>query len=276
MNVSVSIVLYHSDLDFLKNLIGSIYKSKTVVKLYLIDNSADNSLKVLEKENENIEYILNNTNVGFGKAHNIAIQKAIDSACKYHFVINPDIILNPDIDVLTGMVNYMDTNSDIGMMMPQVLNEDGTMQYLPKLLPSPFSIFVRRFKQPKFYYKSFIEKYELRFVDPNMIYTAPILSGCFTLFNIESLKEVGFYDDKFFMYFEDWDISRRINEKYKTVYYPSVSVYHGYESGANKNRKLFKIFLNSAFHYFNKWGWIIDGKRKIVNRITLNQFKNHL
>lgn len=273
MKISASIVLYHSDFDTLKNLIKSIYLSENSVKLYLVDNSKDDSLRVLEKENVNIVYIYNNENVGFGKGHNIALKKAIENFYEYHFVINPDIIIDPQINIINRMVEYMVQNKDIGMLMPKILNEDGTIQYLPKLLPSPIDIFIRKFKRPKSYYNSFIENYELRFVDPDVVYTAPILSGCFTLFKLGIFQKIGFYDDRFFMYFEDWDISRRVNEKYKTVYFPLVYVYHGYESGANKSKKLFKIFVNSAICYFNKWGWMYDKNRKRINANTINQFK---
>jgi hypothetical protein len=81
------------------------------------------------------------------------------------------------------------------------------------------------------------------------------------------------YDDAYFMYFEDWDLSRRIHSRYKTIYFPKVSVYHGYESGANKSSKLFKIFVNSAITYFNKWGWLFDSEREKINNDALSQFK---
>ena len=93
------------------------------------------------------------------------------------------------------------------------------------------------------------------------------------MFRVKALKEIGLYDDRFFMYFEDWDISRRMNQKYKTIYFPKVAIYHGYESGANKNLRLFKIFVESAIRYFNKWGWVMDSDRNKVNRKTLRQFK---
>src|SRR5690606_26243677 len=99
-------------------------------------------------------------------------------------------------------------------------------------------------------------------------------SGCFTLLNLEAVKEVGGYDDRFFMYFEDFDLSRRMHKKYKTIYFPDVSVYHGYEGGANKNFRLFKIFIKSMIAYFNKWGWFFDKERKEINKRTLEQFKS--
>jgi GT2 family glycosyltransferase len=81
------------------------------------------------------------------------------------------------------------------------------------------------------------------------------------------------YDDTFFMYFEDWDLSRRIHQYYKTIYFPLVSVYHAYDSGANRSSRLFKIFINSGVTYFNKWGWFFDGERKKTNKHALSQFK---
>ena len=87
------------------------------------------------------------------------------------------------------------------------------------------------------------------------------------------MAEVGVYDDCFFMYFEDWDISRRMNRRYKTVYFPKASIFHDYESGANHNRRLLKIFIKSAIYYFNKWGWFFDKERKRINDLTLSQFK---
>ena len=70
------------------------------------------------------------------------------------------------------------------------------------------------------------------------------------------------------MYYEDFDLSRRIHTKYKTLYYPNVSVIHGYARGASKNFKLFKFFISSAIKYFNKYGWIIDSNRKKVNKMV--------
>ena len=130
----------------------------------------------------------------------------------------------------------------------------------------------RKLKWPKKQYSKFITRYELRSVSQNKIYNVPILSGCFTLLNLKAIKEVGFYDDKFFMYFEDWDLSRRMNQKYKTIYFPQVSVYHGYESGANKSVKLFFIYIKSSIRYFQKWGWFFDNQRRKVNSVVLSQF----
>ena len=270
INITASIVLYLTDSLELEKTINSFLNTHADIKLYFIDNSPKNELENFSRS-KNIEYIHNPSNPGFGAAHNIAIQKAIEAGSSYHFIVNPDIYFEGD--VITGMVSYMQSDSSIGMLMPEILNLDGTVQNLPKLLPNPWSILWRKIKQPANLYQKFINQYELRTIPRKTIYNAPILSGCFTLLNLKAIQEIGMYDDAFFMYFEDWDLSRRMHEKYKTIYFPEVSVFHGYDSGANKSRKLFKIFLNSAVTYFNKWGWFFDSNRKLINEAALAQFK---
>lgn len=269
--VSGCIVLYKQSLKEIEKTIQDLLNYSTEnFKLFLIDNSPDDKLSVLKNMSFNIQYIHNPKNPGFGAAHNIAIKKSINEGFMFHFVINPDVRIYEN--VIKKMLEFMDQNDEIGMMMPKVLNEDGTIQTLPKLLPTPYSILMRKLKKPKFLYERFIEKYELQKVKSDLIYNSPILSGCFTLLRLSAIKEVGLYDDRFFMYFEDWDLSRRMHQKYKTIYFPKTSIVHGYESGANKNFKLFRIFISSAIKFFNKWGWLHDKERDFFNREALSQF----
>jgi hypothetical protein len=268
--LSVSLVMYCNSIEELTIAIKSVLKSNLVGKVYLIDNSPEDSLKVLKKiDNSRIEYFFQNNNLGFGKAHNIAINNALSLNYKYHLVINPDISVEEDI--LSSMIKFMENNSDVGMMMPQILNYDGSIQYLPKLLPTPWSLIIRKLKLPFLFYSKYINKYELREFHKGTIINVPVISGCFTLFNMKAFNKVGLYDDRFFMYFEDWDLSRRIHAHYKSLYYPLVSVNNGYKSGANSNPRLFKIFIQSAIKYFNKWGWFFDVKSRIINKKILKK-----
>lgn len=269
--ITASIVLYKTNIFELTKVIKNVLNTNQNLRLYLIDNSPTAELSVFDDNSSKIEYMHNPTNPGFGASHNIAIKKAFEVGSTYHFIVNPDIHF--DGDVITPMVEYMANDATIGMMMPQILNEDGSIQYLPKLLPSPFSILWRKIKKPVSSYQRFINEYELRQVPKNIIYNSPVLSGCFTLLNLEAIKKVGMYDDSFFMYFEDWDLSRRMHQHFKTIYFPLVSVFHGYDSGANKSSKLFKIFIQSKITYFNKWGWFFDSDRKEINKRALAQFK---
>lgn len=268
--ITSSVVTYKTSEKDLRLLLNSFTFLKEKFSLIIVDNSPSNSLKSFFKEFDFVTYIYNPSNPGFGASHNLAFTEAKLLGSEFHFVINPDVHFKED--VFSPMVDYMQQHAKVGMMMPQILNDDGTVQNLPKLLPSPYSVVMRKIRKPAKIFNDFINEYELRFVKKDMIYNAPILSGCFTLFRMESLSEIGIYDDRFFMYFEDWDLSRRMHQKFETIYFPMVSVTHGYESGANKSKHLFKIFVKSAFHYFNKWGWVFDSERSRINKKTLKQF----
>ena len=268
MKVSGSIVLYNSSFNDIKKLISTIEKS-IISKLFVIDNSKLDKISKLIKSTK-IVYVHNSFNLGYGAAHNIAISKSIEKNFDFHFIINPDITLSEN--VFKKMFNYMRSNDSIGMIMPKVLNSDKSIQYLPKLLPSLFSIIMRKIKWPKFFYSNFIDKYELRSINTNISYVTPMISGCFNLIRLDAIKLVGMFDERFFMYIEDWDLSRRIHKYYKTIYYSDVSVIHAYNSEANRSIKLFFSFLFSIIKYFNKWGWFFDYKRKKINYNVLNQF----
>jgi len=272
--LNVSIVLYQNSLVQLKRAINSVLSTKLDVKLYLIDNSPADSLKILSELNPRIVYIFNNANLGFGKAHNIAIKETLKEGVPFHLIMNPDIYF--DKGVLEELYSFIEKNKDIGLVMPKVLYPDGRIQYLCKLLPTPWDLLGRRFLS-KSLFKKYIEKrneiYELRFTGYNKIMEVPYLSGCFMFIRTEVLKKIGLFDERFFMYLEDTDLSRRIHRVAKTIYYPYVHIYHEHQKGSYKNLKLLKIHIESAIKYFNKWGWFNDPERETINRKTLEKLK---
>lgn len=269
--ITASIVLYNNPEEVLERLMNSFKNVKNDFKLFLIDNSETTRLKFLKDKRSNCEYMHVGENIGFGAGHNIAIEKAIQLGSEYHFVINPDIHF--ENDVFEAMLKFMKDDSSIGILMPEILNNDGSVQYLQKLLPTPLTFFIKKM----FFFPALNgikEKMELRDVKRDKIYFTPTISGCFFLAKTQALKDVGGFDDNFFMYLEDWDLSRRVQKKYKTLYFPKVSVFHGYNSGANHNLKLFRIFVQSIFIYFNKWGWIFDSERTEINKRVRDEIMN--
>ena len=270
MNLSSSIVTYKSSKTDLQTVIECINQS-IIDKLYIVDNSpTDELMKFVLSLSDKIEYVFGHGNIGYGAGHNIAIRKSIELESKYHLVLNSDIIFNKnDIQLL---LDKIDSNDQIGLIMPKILNIDRSIQYLPKLLPTPLNLLVRVLPFLNKLFRTKDDNYTLRnYSDIEL--NVPLISGCFSLFRVESLKKIGFYDDKFFMYFEDFDLSRRIHSKYITLYYPSVSIIHAHERGAAKNFKLFRIFIRSAFTYFSKYGFIFDNERKRINKTVLQSLK---
>jgi len=277
-NINVSIVLFKNDQDLVKKAIDSCVDSILINRIYLIDNSPTDILSCLASLNSRIEYIFNSANLGFGKAHNIALKRSIEENIPYHLVLNPDVYFKGG--VLEELYNFMENNPDVGLVMPKVLYPDGTLQYLCKLLPTPLDLFGRRFLNfgP---FKKIVEKrneiYELRFTGYDKIMEVPYLSGCFMFIRTEVLKKVGLFDERFFMYLEDTDLSRRIHRVAKTVYYPYVYIYHEYGKGSYKSLKLLYYHIKSAIKYFNKYGWFFDKEREEINRKILEKlgWNNH-
>ncbi len=273
IQLSISIVLYHNNIEQIERAIKSILNSSLNIKIYLVDNSSNNNLKKLEIIDKTIEYIYNNANLGFGKAHNIAIRRSIQGNVPYHLVLNPDVYFERGI--LEELYSYMEKNKNIGNIMPKVLYPDGSIQYLCKLLPTPMDLIFRRFIP----FKNWKEKrnyfYELRFSGYDKIMNVPNLSGCFMFLRTSVLKELGLFDENFFMYLEDTDLNRRIHKKYKTVFYPQVSIYHEFAKESYKSKKLLKYHIQSAIYYFNKWGWFFDKERDEFNKKTLKDLKRN-
>jgi GT2 family glycosyltransferase len=268
-DISCAIVLFRNDPEELRLTVDSFLRSTRDIKLYLIDNSEEDSLRY-EFESPRIEYVFTGVNIGFGAAHNIVIER-IKKESKYHLILNPDVTFDPA--VLDSLFKFMEHNEDVGLVMPKVLYGNGDIQYLCKKLPSPGDLILRRFipGPVKFLFKQMLEAYELKFKDYNSVMEVPNLSGCFMFVRSTVFERVGGFDEQYFLYLEDTDLSRRINEAYRTVYYPKVSIVHGYQKGSYKSFKLLTYHLRSSIKYFNKWGWFMDRSRMTINKSLAGQ-----
>jgi GT2 family glycosyltransferase len=110
-----------------------------------------------------------------------------------------------------------------------------------------------------------LSAFELCDMDMSKVLSVPYLSGCFMLLRKKAIQEVGFFDERFFMYFEDLDLTRRIHERYDTLYYPYATIVHRHEMGSYKSVRLLLYGIQSGIMYFNKWGWVWDQQRDLVN-----------
>lgn len=260
--ISASLVLYHNKQSDIDKVIQSILSSK-IDCLCIVDHSSNDNFKVLSNLSDRIHYI-HIENGGYGKGHNKGFE-----CCKrfvksdYHIVINPDVYFSPNaIEILTS---YMDCHKDVGQIMPKVYYPNGDFQYLCKLLPTPVDIFLRQFAPSSIREKNNM-KYAMMAADFEKEMDIPSLSGCFMFFRSSCFEQIGGFDTRFFMHFEDIDITRRIGEIARTVYFPGTSVIHAHEAAHKKNKKMLMIGLKSAVQYFNKWGWFFDSRRRQLNR----------
>jgi len=197
----------------------------------------------------------------------------IRDSSEFHFVLNADIQFGPL--ELEKMISFMRDNRKVGQIMPRVIHEDGSLQYLCKLLPTPADVFLRRFAPAslKTLMTKRMRRYELQLSGYNHIMDVPFLSGCFMLFRVSALREVGLFDERYFMYAEDVDLTRRVHAKYRTVYFPGATIVHSHARASYKSGRLLFSHIHSLARYFSKWGWLFDRERTRVNRETLLQFE---
>ena len=263
--INVSIVIYKHSFDEIASLVAILLKSDVVSQVCLIDNSPTEQVQF---STLGVFYQFINKNIGYGAAHNIALRKTLEQKIPYHLVVNPDIEFDPTI--LSKIESFMNNNSDIGLLMPKVLYPSGEIQYLCKLIPTPFDFIFRRFLPKKWTVKR-IAKFELRTSGYNHEMDVPYLSGCFMFLRTEAIQQVGMFDERFFMYPEDIDLSRRIHRNFRTAFYPEVEIIHQYAQASYSSYKMLFIHIVNLIRYFNKWCWIFDSERRAVNKRILKQ-----
>ena len=241
--VSASIVTYN-DINRVPNTIKSIVENtkKYPLKLYIIDNaSTDGTADFIEKLGQAV-VVRNSKNLGFGAAHNLMLNQEMG---KYHFVINPDITFSDDI--IADMVDYFEANSNVVMAMPKILNSDGTEQKLPKERPTFKRLFLGRFSnkvRSEFVWenKRIIEPCEIKFC-----------TGCFFCIRTDVFKKLLGFDNRYFMYLEDADLSLKARSKGKVIMLPQFSVNHAWERESAKSLKYLFIHIISGFKFLLKW-----------------------
>jgi GT2 family glycosyltransferase len=258
--LSVAIVTYNNrkTIDATLSSLIDHFPSRLADRLIVVDNCSEDGtqdiLRHYADTHECIRLICKNINSGFGRAHNQALL-AVTS--RYHAICNPDIVVSEDI--FTPLVHFMETHSPIGVCCPKFLNRDGTVQHLNRRLPTVLDLFLRRIvpRPIKPLFKKRLEHYDMCDIGYECSYDVPFVSGAFMFCRTQVLKEIGGFDERFFLYFEDADLSRRVqNHGYRTVYFPEVSVTHAWERLAHKSLYGSMMFVQSAYRYFRKWGFV--------------------
>lgn len=267
MVVSASIVTYNTDCGELRKCVDSL-QSNGVPCIFISDNSPDDRLRGFCSEIKGVEYIHNNKNLGYGAGHNVAIREAMQMKSRYHLVINSDVYFGEG--VIGKIADYMDENPDVGQLIPNLVYPDGRLQYAVRLLPSPVDLIFRRFLPVKLTGKR-NSRYCLMFNDHKHPFNVAYHQGSFMFFRMSSLEKTGLFDERFFMYPEDIDITRRMHRQFRTMFWPEVTVVHAHRAASYKNGRMLLIHMANMIRYFNKWGWIFDKERKTWNKQLLKE-----
>lgn len=269
MTLSVSIVTYHTDLNELGQCLQSL-TSPIVGRIFIVDNGNEQRIADFVAGFDNIEYIASD-NVGYGAAHNKAIRRAMQLGASYHLVLNSDVRFSPDI--LSRLIAVMEQRTEIGQLQPRIEYPDGRLQHTVRLLPTPLDVFGRRFLPAKLFRRR-NERYLLQQFDHKSELNIAYHQGSFMLLRIAALIEIGLFDERFFMYPEDIDLTRRMHRLFKTLYYPTETVIHDHRAASYRSLRMLRIHCVNMIRYFNKWGWFFDSERRTVNKQILKNIKS--
>lgn len=250
MNVKVSgcIVTYNNMRTVGKAIRTVLENTGCDFRLYVVDNgSSDGTPDYIRKNFPEVTVLETGRNAGFGAGHNFILDR-LDS--DYHAIINPDIIIRDD--VISNMVDYLNTHEDAGMLSPRILFPDGREQVLGKKIPLPHYLVASRLRGKK--PGKLLSEYAMLDCDlsePTQIQNA---TGCFMFIRTSVFRQLGGFDERYFMYFEDCDLTREVNRISKVLYYPYATVYHEWGRESKKNFHLKRIQIESMLRYYAKWG----------------------
>jgi GT2 family glycosyltransferase len=273
-SLQVSIVTFQPDRALLDRTLHRLAQAIAVareaevirtVNVALIDNSEDRAsagavinLGRVRFADSGVQmsYLHGHANIGFGAAHNLVLH---GSGADYHLVLNPDVEL--DRDALMIGVRWLDAHPEIGALAPYVTNADGKTEYLCKRYPAVFDLMLRGFT-PTFgraFFRRRMERYEMRDViahpPGNEVIDIPAMSGAILLVRRKAIDASGGFDPKFFLYFEDFDWTVRLNRITRTAYVPAVKAVHHGGGAARKGFKHVRWFTQSGWRFYRKHGW---------------------
>lgn len=249
--VMISIVTYNSPhlfsvLDQLKKEIAG----DSCYQICIFDNhsSEEYRQKLARYEDEQIQVVYSQENKGFGYGHN---QLLFKTNARYAIIFNPDILV--DKANLDAVIKTFHDHPDAAAIAPSVHYEDGRPQYLVRDQISVFDYFLRFIPWK---YEKRLAKFECRDLPDDQITKIRIASGCFLAVDVEKFRAVKGFDERYFMYFEDTDLSLKFEkEQLPILYNPFIQVTHLYARASHKSFKMFTIFVTSLVRFFHKWGW---------------------
>lgn len=259
--MTASIVTYHTEEAELRRCLECL-SSAVINRIYVVDNGREERIRKIVEDYPGVEYIASE-NVGYGRAHNKAIRKALASGSDFHLVLNSDITFDPELPAL--LLAEMRRRPDVGLMHPRLIYPDGRPQPTARMLPTPLDVFGRRFL-PKRLFAGRNARYTLEGLDLNREHDVPYVQGSFMLMSADALRKAGLFDERFFMYPEDIDLTRRIHRDFKTLYYPMLTAVHAHRAESYHSLRMLWIHVSNMIRYFNKWGWWSDPERRKFNR----------
>ena len=220
-------------------------------KVIVVDNlSGDDSIAFSRERHPQVIYIENKENVGFARANNQAIMQARG---EYTLILNPDTIITPQC--LQEGIAWMKSHPKCGAIGARMM--DGNGVFLPeskRAFPTPWVSFCKIFGLSKFFPRSrWFAKYHLRYLSDEEPQCIDILSGAYMLCRTSVLQQLGGFDEDFFMYGEDIDLSYRIVKAgYENWFLPTPMIHYKGESTHKDSMRYVRIFYDAMLIFYRK------------------------
>jgi len=240
-----------------ESLVADIVDCPYDVQITVADNS-ENKDNIKEALPQGVKYVDADGNVGFGKG-NVAGFKACEA--RYYFALNRDTIIPKDSRTIERLIAFMDKEKKIGCIGPKLLNMDGSLQYscyrfdLPSILIKP----LKQINLDKKYkwIKRHADKLEMKDFDHNETRPVDWVLGAAMIVRKEVVDEIGWFDDRYFMYLEDADWCRRMWEAGWPVYYVhDIVIKHVHARDSAKVPGLFKAIFKNKLARIHAMSWI--------------------
>lgn len=267
--LSATIVTYRPDPPLLARAIASLGAEALAARaageiestaLYVVDNGPEESrgaareaLAAWPAAAGSAQLIAGHGNIGYGRANNLVLDRL---ASDFHLVMNPDVELEPG--ALRAGLRAFSEHPEAGLVAPDVRGEDGARQYLCKRYPSVWVLFLRGFapRGLRLRFAAALDHYEMRdVVDRQAVASVPLASGCFMLLRTALFRRLRGFDPRFFLYFEDYDLSLRVGREARVTYVPAARIVHHGGEAARKGPRHVAWFLRSAWRFFATHGW---------------------
>mgnify|MGYP001568761461 CR=1 FL=1 len=263
-DVNIVIVNYNMKDDIgrcLASLYQDIKDSYLNVNVVVVDNaSTDGSGDFIRSHYPEVKYLEQKTNHGFGFSQNVGLSSA---EAKYYFVLNPDTYFFPNEGSVKKLFDFMEKEPKIGIVGPKLLYPDGSLQYSCYRFQSFWQPLLIRTNIAKKKGEQYRHYFNMKGFDH--LRTRPVdwVMGSAMFIRGSALGEVGKFDERFWMYFEDSDLCRRFWEKGWLVYYfPDVTIEHAHTRSSAAipgavtpllKNKLARVHVASWIKYMWKW-----------------------